>query len=808
MPTTAVSDSWLKTLIDCELSPGELAEHLIALGVEIDRITDTRSTLVPFVVAEVLSATFHPNADKLQLCEVDYGDGRRANVVCGAPNVAAGQKVAFAPVGTTMPDGSLTIERRKIRGEYSEGMICSERELGLGDSHEGILVLDPEHETGTSIGDLLGDVVYEVEVTPNRGDCLGHLGIAREIRAVTGNEIRMPDAIPNTVDAKVGGVLTIEIDDPQGCSRYIARVVRGVTVGESPEWLRRRLKAIGIRPINNVVDVASYVMFECGQPLHAFDYDKVDGRAIGVRRSRPGEKFVTLDDREREIPEGTVLITDAEKPIAIAGIMGGANSEIDSSSTNVLIESAWFDPSLIRASARKLGLSTDASYRFERGADPGILQWAADRAATLIQTVAGGEVLDGSVDVIAHGHEPVDIDLRYERVDAILGTVVPPERQVEILERLGFGLLEPTDEGVGIRVPSWRSDVTSEIDLVEEVGRVYGLDRIPEKTSVGPLRIRHPEPVWELARSLRDYLIASGFSEIVAQYQTDPESAERYASGGAVELLNALGRESSRMRSSLLPGLAQIVSRNQRHGRRDLRLFEIGKTFARSSRRGLPIEGIRESEEVAVLLTGAAEPVSWDTSDREVDIFDAKGAVSRLVRTLGAGDPEYRQEIDVAWGFGAPALSVHVAGVEFGRIGPLDSWLRERYEIEGNPVIFVADLDRMVSLPRPVPRYTPPNRFPVVTRDLSLLVPSHTRHEAVVGAIRGSGSELLRSVDLFDVWVGDPDTTSGPDSGEKSMSYRLRFASSERTLQDSEVEQEIERIVERLAAEAGARLRS
>ena len=802
MPTTAVTDSWLKTLIDYDFSPEELAERLVSLGIELDHIEDTRSALQPFVVAEVLSTAFHPDADRLKLCEVEYGGGHRARVVCGAPNVEAGQKVAFAPVGTTMPDGSFTIERRKIRGEYSEGMICSERELGLGDSHEGILVLDPALETGTSIGNLYGEIVYGVEVTPNRGDCLGHLGIAREIRAVTGNEIRMPDAIPNTVEADVRDAISVTIEDPEGCSRYVARVVRGVTVSESPEWLRSRLKAIGVRPINNVVDAASYVMFECGQPLHAFDYDKVDGRAINVRRSLPGEKITTLDDRERELPDDTVLITDASKPVAIAGIMGGANSEIDPSSTNVLIESAWFDPSLIRAAARRLGLSTDASYRYERGADPDILQWAADRAATLIQTVAGGEVLDGSVDVTARPRQVIDLELRYGRVDAILGTVVPPERQIEILEALGFGLLEPTDEGINVRVPSWRSDVLSEIDLVEEIGRVYGFDRIPEKTSVGPLRIPRPEPVWELSGRLRDLLIANGFSEVVAQYQTDPESAERYASGGAVELVNALGRESSFMRSSLVPGLAQIVARNQRYGRRDLRLFEIGKAFGRSTREGLPIDGIRESEEVALLLSGSADPVSWGTTNREADMFDLKGIVSRIIRTLGFGEPEFRPEIEDAWGFGAPALSVHLGDVEFGRIGPIDEWLRERHDVEGDPILFVADLDRMVALSRRTGRYVPPARFPVVTRDLSLMVPGHASHDSIVRSITGSGSDLLRSVDLFDVWQGKE------GAAEKSMSYRLRFASSERTLQDSEVEQEIVRIVERLASDTGARLRS
>lgn len=808
MPTTAVSESWLKTLIPFDFSPEELSERLIAAGIEIDAVRDTVTSLAGFVVGEVRSVSSHPDADRLQVCTVAWGADQEASVVCGAPNVEAGQKIVFAPIGTTMPDGSFTIERRKIRGVWSEGMICSERELGLGEDHDGILVLDPAAETGGSIGEILGDVVYEIDITPNRGDCLGHLGIAREIRAMNGKELTLPPAEPVESGGDAAGALTVEIEDADGCSRYVARVVTGVTVGPSPDWLQQRLRAIGVRPINNVVDVASYVMFESGQPLHAFDYEKVFGRKIIVRESRPGEKIVTLDDRERELPEETVLICDAERPVAVAGIMGGANSEIDESSTNVLIESAWFDPARIRASARDLGLATDASYRFERGADPGLLCWAADRAARLISQIAGGQVLGGRVDTVAREHPEVDLVLRYGRTDAILGTVVPPERQVGILEALGFGILEPTDEGVAVRVPSWRSDISGEIDLIEEIGRVYGLDRIPEKRSVGPLHIPSPEPVYELARRLRGMLIDQGFSEVVAPYQTDPESAAAYASNGPVELHNALGRESSAMRSSLAPGLARIISRNQRYGRSDLRLFEIGKTFARSSREGLAVEGIRETEEVALVLGGAARPESWSTPFREADLFDMKGICTRLFRTLGYSAPVYRAEIDEAWGFGVPAVSVHVDGLELGRIGPLDEPLRRRWEIEGNPVLFLADLDRMVRLQRRQNRYVPPGKYPVVTRDLSLMVPGHTTHESIVAAIGRSRSPLLLRADLFDVYVGDELSEGAPGRSLKSMSYRLRFGSAEKTLEESEIEREVARIVASLATEVDASLRS
>ena len=801
MPTTAISENWLRELVSFEYSPAELAARLVDHGIEIDSIRDIRSALKGFVVARVEAVAPHPNADRLTLCTVVTGSDPALQVACGAPNVAAGQNVAFAPIGTTMPDGSFTIEKRKLRGEVSEGMICSAKELGIGESHEGILVLDPDLEVGTSLAELYGDVIYEVDITPNRGDCLGHLGIAREIRTMNGSRITLPEHSLDESGPPIENDVLIVVDPSSSSTGYVARRISGVSVGPSPAWMQQRLLSLGVRPINNVVDAASYVMFETGHPLHAFDFSKVANGSVIVRTSNPGESTTTLDERERELPDGTIVIADERGPIAIAGIMGGDNSEIDSDTTDVLVESAWFDPGPVRASSRALNLSTDASYRFERGADRGVLRLAADRAAYLIQRLAGGSVhagvaLAGEVEV-----EHRALPYRPSRAEEILGVQIDSLRQCEILDALGFQPASEVDGVVALQIPSWRSDVTSEIDVVEEIGRVFGYQNIPEKQSRGEFSLAPPDRISGVKNLCRTFLIDNGFSEAVVQYQTDPESASRYATSGPVELMNGLGRDTSFMRSSLLPGLGDIVSRNQRHGRGDLRLFEIGKAFRRSDRADSTIPGIVEMEELAMVLSGSLMPQVWRGEARDADLYDLRGFIARLLGRLGFDAPEFRAEENELWGFAPAALSVHVQGVEIGRVGAFDTWILETREIAGNPVLFVADLGRISQIDLPVRAYVPPGKYPVVIRDLSISVGSDRTSQEIVTVIERATSDLLQSVELFDVYVPG-------DSGLKSMSYRLRFASTEKTLEEGEIDLEISSVVKELDSELEATLRS
>lgn len=801
MPSRNIIESWLKTLVSYDIPPDELADRLIHLGLEVEGVDDRREKLKGFIVGEVLTKASHENADKLSVCTVSVGSGEPLNVVCGAPNVAAGQKIAFAPVGTEIPGAGFAIEKRKIRGVLSEGMICSEKELGLGDSHEGILVLDEHLSPGTPLSEIFGDVIYEVEVTPNRGDCLSHLGVAREIAALVGRTVTLPDADPVEGEENAAEAISVSIAEPELCPRYAARVVKGVVPAPSPLWLQDRLNKLGVRPRNNVVDIAAYVMFECGHPLHAFDYDLIKGNRIEVRKSQGGESFTTLDGKERELPEDALMICDAERPVAIAGVMGGANSEIGDGTVNVLIESAWFNPSSVRKTAKRLGLSTDASYRFERGADIDIVEYAVNRAAAMIAEIAGGTVLRGVVDEYPVRREPLRIPLRFGRTNEILGLEIPADRQISLLESIGFAAAEKEENSAVVTVPSWRTDVGLEVDLIEEIARLNDYANIPDDPRATVSFDLSADPLQKLIRQTREFFVSNGFGEVVAPYLTDPESAGRY--GKPIELRNALGMETSFMRSNLLPGMGRIVGLNDRYSRPDLRLFEVGKAFRQGREDQGAIPGIVEMEELAVVMSGRAEPDAWDMKERNSDLYDLRGLFDRYLARLGMTDVSYRPVDRELWGIGAPALALFVGEKEVGRLGPMDSWIRERNDVKGVPVVALLDLGALAGIPVGVPQYVPPSRFPAVDRDLSFLVDDRVAGADLEATIRKAGGELLRRVRLFDLYQG-----KNIEKGKKSVTYALVFASDDRTLEDAIVEDRIRAIVQGVTQEHGAALRS
>lgn len=801
MPSRNIVESWLKTLVSYDIPPEELADRLIHLGLEVEGVDDRRERLKGFIVGQVLTKAPHENADKLSVCTVFTGSGEPVTVVCGAPNVAAGQKIAFAPVGTEIPGAGFRIEKRKIRGVVSEGMICSESELGLGDSHDGILVLDEASVPGTPLSDLLGDVIYEVEVTPNRGDCLSHLGVAREIAALVGGTVTLPDATPPEIDVPTSDAVSVSIADPDLCPRYAARVVQGVTLAPSPAWLQDRLNKLGVRPRNNVVDIAALVMFECGHPLHAFDYDVLAGKKIEVKSAAGGESFVTLDGKEHKLPEGALMICDAERPVAIAGVMGGENSEITDGTVNVLIESAWFNPSSIRKTAKRLGMSTDASYRFERGADIEIVEYAVNRAAALIAEIAGGQVLKGVVDEYPVPREPLSVSLRFARTNALLGLEIPAERQIALLESIGFVLREQAENSATLTIPSWRTDVGLEIDLIEEIARLNDYATIPADSRAMVSFDLSTDLLQKLIRQTREFFVSNGFVEVVAPYLTDPESAARY--GKPIELRNALGKETSFMRSNLLPGMGRIVGLNERHSRPDLRLFEVGKAFRGGREDQGAVPGIIEMEELAVVMSGSAEPDAWDVKERSADLYDLRGIFDRYFARLGMVNVSYRPVSEEMWGVGAPGLAVIVGEKEVGRLGPLDGWICERNDVGGAPVVALLDLGALALIPAGVPQYVPPSRFPAVDRDLSLLVDLSLSNAELEGTIRDAGGDLLRRVRLFDLYQG-----KNIEKGKKSVTYALVFASDDRTLEDGIVEESVRSIVQSVSEKHGAVLRS
>ena len=605
-----VTLNWLKNYINFEFSPSELADRLTMLGVEVESIKQLGAELEGVIVGSVTSIRPHPNADKLVLCQVDTGGTEELQIVCGAPNVREEMLAPVATIGATLPVG-LTIKRAKLRGETSEGMLCSEKELGLSEDAAGLMELPTDTHLGIPLSEALGldDVVFELEITPNRPDCLSLIGVAREIRAETGNPLKLPTVDLKESSTNAGDLTSVTIDAPELCPRYTARVIQGVKVAESPAWLQQRLESVGIGVINNIVDITNFVLMEYGQPLHAFDYDKLTENRIVVRRATDIEQITTLDEVERELTPDMLVIADAEKPVALAGIMGGYDSEITETTCDVLLESAYFNPSSVRATAKALGISTEASYRFERGADPGVVLAALDRAAQLIAELAGGTVCEGTVDVYP-GQQPLtEIQLRPERVNFVLGTTLEAVEMVQILNRLGFDV-DTTGEVYQVTVPTFRSDITREIDLIEEIARVHGYDNIPTALPKGDIPVPAPDPKTEVRRRIKHFLLAAGMMEAVNYSFCDPNCFDKIRLNAndplrnTLQLRNPLSPEMSVLRTTLLPGLLENAQANKNHQVSDIALFEISNVF-------IPEEGLegemprsKEFERIAGILTG------------------------------------------------------------------------------------------------------------------------------------------------------------------------------------------------------------
>ncbi|MGI9174242.1 MAG: phenylalanine--tRNA ligase subunit beta [Rhodothermales bacterium] len=844
-----ISLDWLSEYVDQDLSPEELADLLTMAGLEVEDVERRGASLDGVVVGRVLEAGPHPNADRLTLCQVDVGAEEPVQIVCGAPNVAAGQKVPVATVGTTLLLPSrknpsekepVTIQKAKLRGETSEGMICAEDELGLGDNHDGIMVLDGDAEIGRPFeaylkarGGRTSDVVLDIAITPNRPDAISHLGVARDVAALIDGVLQRPEVtLPEPV-GQTSDEVEVEIEAPDACRRYAAMVVRGVQVGPSPAWMQQRLEAVGLRPRNNLVDITNYVMYESGQPLHAFDLDQIAGSKIIVRQAEKEERFTTLDSMERKLPKDALLICDRERPVAIAGVMGGENSEVTEATTNVLIESAYFDPSTIRKTAKALGLQTDASYRFERGVDAEGQVWAAARAAQLMAELAGGEVVPGLVDAHPNPVPKREVTLRYDRLNQLLGIEVPPEEAERLLTAIGFGveteespldvLAEQMMEGRSLdrvdvegrslrcRVPSFRPDVEREVDVIEEVARLYGYDRIAEPAQVPVPNAPFTEPpAGVLRRQARGLLSGLGFREVYTNSMLPEEVAERFnhpplggsATGALVTTLNPVSQEMASLRPSLLPGVLQVIRFNQNHGQRALRLFEFGHVFRRTDQEDTMIPGYAEHESVLLALSGPRREARWDTSAEEVDFFDAKGAVEALLEALRIPDVVMTPH-DHATPLMAYHLSVRSGETALGTVARLSDGVAGDLDLSA-PVYF-AELDwhRLTVLAErhQKPVYEPVSRFPVVERDLAVVVDRAQPAGALLNAIEEAGRPLLQDVSVFDLYEGDRLA-----SGKKSLAFRLRLAAA-RTLKDKEVDKQIRRIVQALQDRFGAELR-
>jgi phenylalanyl-tRNA synthetase beta chain len=804
-----VSQNWLKQYVDFRFTAEQFTEKLSMLGLEVEGYENLANKYDKFVVGEVLERSKHPNADRLSICKVNIGSTVQ-EVVCGAPNVAPGQKVAVALVGAIIPqnqhdpDGKqFILERAKIRGVESNGMICSEQELGLGTDSDGILVLDAKAKVGIPLAKYLRqtDIIYEIGITPNRPDCLSHLGVAREIGVLVNKKIKYPKITFKESKTRASKLAKVEIIDKKKCPRYSARVLRNVKIGPSPQWLQDILTSVGVRPINNVVDVTNYVLMEYGHPLHAFDYDKLTGHKIIVKTAQEGEKFVTLDGKERTLNLETLMICDDEKPIAIAGIMGGANTEISNETKNILIESAYFDPRSIRRTSKKLGLSTEASYRFERGADINITLEAVNRVAQMIQELTGGELLKGALDAYPKKRKTVKVKARISRISSIIGTSLSKVRIVPLLRKINFAARSVSNDEILVTVPSFRNDVLEEIDVIEEVARVYGYNNIETKTRAA-IDFSSYVRTDLLQNEIREYLIGSGFNEILTIGLQDEETMS-LAGKHVIKVLNPVSAEMAALRTSLVTSALRIVHHNLNHGVKDLRLFEIGNVFLLNEDKSQNLlSSYHEEERLLLVMSGNNMPVSYGNITRQVDMMDIKGEVKALLSKFCLDNYRFIY-YDTHEVLSEPCVVIEIKGTYTGFFGKVREQITDKLDI--NEAVFVCELNLRAIRDGWVRdrKFSPLPKYPGVIRDLAFTVDAALPQESVEDVIRQSGRPLCTNVVLFDMYSGQQ---TGTD--KKSLAYAIEFQSPDHTLTDREIDDALAKIIKAVQQQCNGVLRS
>ena len=800
-----VSLKWLRDYVDIDITPQELADRLTMAGLEVDAVEDYTPAFTGVVTARILTMRRHPDADKLHLLEVTTG-GEPLPIVCGAPNMKPGDVVALATVGAVIP-GGYTIKSSKIRGEASEGMLCSEDELGIGPDASGLLILPPETPLGKNLVDVLDlrDTVLDIGVTPNRADCLSIVGIAREAAVLCGKKLRYPKIAFKESAEDIRTLTSVEIQDPDFCPRYTARMVKGVRIQPSPKWMRERLEAVGLRSINNVVDVTNFVMMELGQPLHAFDFRFLEEGRIVVRRSREGEPFVSLDGKTRTLNAETLMICDGRKPVAIAGIMGGENSEVKDDTETVLLESAYFNPSTIRRGARFLGMGTDAAFRFERGIDPEGVVRALDRAAQLIADLSGGRVCSGFIDTYP-GKIPVSgpIQVRLDRMEAILGTAVKAAEATAIFKGLEMTVKKEGKGVLSVTPPPFRVDLWREIDLIEEIARIHGFDKIPVTVPAIPVPGDLHDRKREFETAVRDALNGLGFTEALNYSFVSPSSADALglAEGDEgrrfVRIANPLTEDQSVMRTTLLYGLLETMRRNVNAGSPDLKLFELGKVFIARGEAELP----REVDKIALLVSGSRYGENWHFPSLPADFYDIKGALETLAAFLRAGELRFEAATDIPWLHPGRAARVFSGGKGIGSFGELHPDAAARMDLRGRAFVCEIEAEPLGEGATAAVCYRDYSRFPSMTRDVAFLVGMEAEAAKMIGLARSAGEELLETVDVFDVYSGE-----GIPGGMKSLGLRFTYRSASKTLTDEETGQAHGRIVKKIVESTGARIR-
>ena len=804
-----VTYNWLKEFVDFNFTVEELSHRLTMAGLEVDFLEKIGEGLDSVVVGRLLAVDAHPEADRLTLCKVDIGS-EVLQIVCGARNHRTGDYVAVAQIGAVLP-GDFKIKKSKIRGVESQGMLCSEKELGLAEEAEGILILPAGLPLGAPVFTVLGlkDARFELGLTPNRPDCLSVVGVAREVAAMAGQTLRLPLPVLNESATASAALTSVTIADAELCPRYAARLIRGVKIGPSPQWLVRRLESVGQRSINNVGDVTNYVLMELGHPLHAFDFNLLRGGKIIVRPAVEGESFTTLDSQVRQLKSSDLMICDAVGPVALAGIMGGENSEIQPQTTDILLESAYFNPATIRRTSKRLGMHTEASHRFERGADVDMVPLALDRAAALIVEVAGGSVLAGMIDVYPQPIVERALTISDRRTQQILGIDLGLERIAQILASIGLTVLPPAIDmehnGVlQVLIPTFRPDLEREIDLIEEVARLNGYDAIPETMPVSRLVNQRPSARHQLAEKVRNLMVASGSAETINYAFINPNVWDKLGLAGddsrrnTVQVNNPLTEDQSVMRTSLLPSLLETAARNLSYRSRDLRLFELRPVFIPRIGAELPDEPLR----LGVLLCGRREPDGWAQGAELVDFFDLKGIFEQIAEVLRV--PELRWQMDAGETYLHPGKSavVYSRNQRLGVIGEVHPQTLAAFAIDTPLYVAEFDLESLLQVAGHFAGIKPLSRFPDLTRDSALLVAEEVSAARLFELFAKVKSRDAEELILFDLYRG-----KGIDPGQKSMAIRVRYRSPERTLTDEEVNKAHGKLVEMLCKELNAKIR-
>ncbi|NNU94349.1 phenylalanine--tRNA ligase subunit beta [Geobacillus sp. NFOSA3] len=801
-----VSYKWLQEYVDLTgITAKELADLITKSGIEVESVEVLNKGAKGVVVGHVLEREQHPNADKLSKCLVDIGEGEPVQIICGAPNVAKGQKVAVAKVGAVLP-GNLKIKRAKLRGEESNGMICSLQELGVESKlvpkeyADGIFVFPSDAPVGADALELLNldDEVLELGLTPNRADCLSMIGVAYEVAAILGRDVKLPTIELQENNENVHDYISVRVDAPQDNPLYAGRIVKNVKIGPSPLWMQTRLIAAGIRPHNNVVDITNYILLEYGQPLHAFDYDRLGSKEIVVRRAKAGETIVTLDDTKRTLTEDHLVITNGTEPVALAGVMGGANSEVRDDTTTVFIESAYFTSPVIRKASKDHGLRSEASTRFEKGIDPARTREALDRAAALMAEYAGGEVVGGVVEVNTLKEKEVTVTITLDRINRVLGTMITKDEVATILTNLQFAFTE--DNGTfTITVPSRRRDISIEEDIIEEVARLYGYDRLPATLPVAEAKPGKLTPYQAKRRQVRRYLEDVGLFQAITYSLTSEEKAMMFALETAepIRLALPMSEERSVLRQSLLPHLLEVASYNRARQVENVAVYETGAVYLANGENELP----SEKERLAGVLTGVWHAHLWQSEKKAVDFYVAKGILDGLFELLGLTNRiEYKQAKREHMHPGRTA-DILLDGKTIGFVGQLHPVVQKEYDLKETYVFELALTDLLNAEVEDI-RYSPIPRFPSITRDIALVVDENVVAGELQKAIIEAGGELLKEVSIFDVYQGD----RLPD-GKKSIAFSLRYYDPERTLTDEEVTAVHEKVIQAVEQQFGATLR-